>query len=199
MKRISAIMMMTMVLAIASTVALNAQRGMRGQMADTTLKRGPRNYMMQPGNMPPDSMRMFMRQNMGNMRMYGGMRQGPMHYPRQGYGFPPNMQWGRGPGFGRGFGPGGFGRQGFGRQGFAPQPPFRGRMESIPNLTEKQKKDISDLRQKNQLEMQKFREENLAKTKEIRDAHQKKLMDILTDEQKKYMQGNTQPAPQVKK
>lgn len=163
MKRLVKIMMMTMVLAIAVTSVMNAQRGMRGQMADSAWKGRQGDYMM-------------------------------MHRGYQGFPECPCMAWGPGPGFREGYGPGRYGRP-----GFAPRPYRMGRFESIPNLTEKQKKDIGDLRQKHQEEMQKFREESFAKAKEMRDAHQKKLMDLLTDEQKKYLEGNTETPPPVKK
>lgn len=175
--------MMTMVLAIAVTSVMNAQRGMRGQMPDSVWKSRQGDYMMGHRMMPPDS-----------MSMHRGMWQSPMYRYHRDFARGPRMGWGPGPGFGKGFGPGMYGRQ-----GFAPHPYGMGRFESIPNLTEKQKKDISDLRQKHSEEMQKFREESFSKAKELRDAHQKKLMDLLTDEQKKYLEGNTQTPPPVKK
>jgi hypothetical protein len=145
MKRLVKIMMMTMVLAIAVTSVMNAQRGMRGQMADSAWKGRQGEYFRQQREMTPDS-----------GRMHHGMWQMPMyrHYP----GFP--------------------------------QGPAMRRFELIPNLTEKQIKEIADLRQKQQAEMQKLREDNFARSKALRDAHHKKMMELFSDEQKKYLEGN---------
>jgi hypothetical protein len=76
------------------------------------------------------------------------------------------------------FGPGHFGAE-------------RQRIESIPNLTDKQKKEIADLRTKNQAEIKKFRDETIAKIKIMREAHRKDLMNLLTDEQKKYLESGS--------
>jgi Spy/CpxP family protein refolding chaperone len=67
-------------------------------------------------------------------------------------------------------------------------------MENIPNLTEKQKKEIAGLRQKQQDEMQKFRDELQEKMKEMRESHRNKVMNLLNDEQKKWFEENT-PKP----
>lgn len=61
-------------------------------------------------------------------------------------------------------------------------------LESIPNITEKQKKDITDLQVKQQDEMKKFRDEMSAKMQSMRDSHRKNIMSILTDEQKKFIE-----------
>jgi Spy/CpxP family protein refolding chaperone len=71
-------------------------------------------------------------------------------------------------------------------------------IESMPNVTEKQKKAFSDLMLKQQDEMKKFREETAAKMQSMRDSHRKNMMNLLTDEQKKFVeskQGNTNAAP----
>jgi hypothetical protein len=193
MKRLVKIMMMTLGMTIAFAGAMNAQRGMRGQMPDSAMK-GMHGYpMMRHMQMAPDSVREYMMQHMNRMGMHGGMWQAPMHRQYPGFAGNPRMQWGPRPG--RGWdGPGWYNRPGFG-----PQPPFMRHLESVPNLTEKQKKDIADLNKKHQDEMQKFREETAKKATDMRDAHRKKLMDLLTDEQKKYIEGTTNPAPPVKK
>ena len=165
--------MITIVAAIAATPVMNAQRGMRGQMADSTWKGRHGDYLMRHREMAPDS-----------VRMHRGMGQMPMYRYHPGFPQGPGMAWGPRPGFRQGFGPGRSDRP-----GFSQQPPAMRRFESIPDLTEKQKKDIADLRQKQQAEMQKLREENFAKAKELRDAHHKKIMDLLSDEQKKYLEG----------
>jgi hypothetical protein len=184
---------MTLAIAIAFAGAMKAQRGMRGQMADSTRKGMYGDQMMRHKQMPTDSVREFMMQRMNRMGMHGGMWHSPMHRGYQGFYGYPRMQWGPRPGWGWN-GPGWYGRPGYG-----PRPPLMRHLESVPNLTEKQKKDIADLNKKHQEEMQKFREETSKKVSEMRDSHRKKLMDLLTDEQKKYIEGNTTPAPPVKK
>lgn len=75
-------------------------------------------------------------------------------------------------------------------------------MESIPNVTDKQKKAIADLREKQQAEMKKFREDMSARIKEMRDSHRKEILNILTDEQKKFLNSqseNTEKAPEKSK
>ena len=64
-------------------------------------------------------------------------------------------------------------------------------LESIPNVTGKQKKEIADLRVKQQDEMQKLREESAAKMKTMREIHMENMMNILTDEQKKFLEAKT--------
>jgi len=62
---------------------------------------------------------------------------------------------------------------------------------NIPNLSEKQKKDIADLRQKQQDEMKKLRDEMSAKIKILKDSHKNKVLDLLTPEQKKILDSNS--------
>ncbi len=70
-----------------------------------------------------------------------------------------------------------------------------GMMENIPNLTDKQKKDMADLMQKHRDEMQKFRSDMQKKMKEMREVNKSKLMNLLTDEQKKWLEENTPQKP----
>jgi hypothetical protein len=91
------------------------------------------------------------------------------------------------------------------RQGMMPGRQFMGEprpgmriIETIPDLTDKQKKDIADLRVKQQEEMKKFREDMSAKMNTIREANKAKIMNLLTDEQKKYLEGNKPAAPEKK-
>jgi hypothetical protein len=69
-----------------------------------------------------------------------------------------------------------------------PAGPGKRILESIPNVTENQKKQIEDLIKKQRDEMQKLREEMSAKMKDLRDMHRKDILNVLTDEQKKYVQ-----------
>jgi hypothetical protein len=124
----------------------------------------------------------------------GMERFGMMHGMRNGY--FRGGQWGGnfrgGPGFDfRGhFGPGMMGNPVFGQQ-------MQGmrRMESIPNLTDKQKKEIADLRSQQMEEMRKFSEDNMAKMQSMMAEHKKNLMNILTDDQKKYLDGGNIAEP----
>ena len=87
----------------------------------------------------------------------------------------------------------GFGMRGFGQQpnyqmGMRPNRPLWERIESIPDLTDKQKNEIAALRQQQQNEMNKLREEISGKMQTLREDHRKKLMSLLTDEQKKALE-----------
>jgi len=77
-----------------------------------------------------------------------------------------------------------------GQRGFGPGP---GILESIPDLTEKQKKDIDVLREKQRQEMTKLREETAAKAKTLQESHHKKILELLNDDQKKYLEQQKPP------
>ena len=172
MKRTIIIGGMALLILVALTGSLNAQRGMRGMHG----------MQIHRGIAVNDSLRMnMMRQHgdslfRGGMQHRNGMRRGYLNGP--GFGMRPCMMPGR-PGM---------------RQ---PHPGMR-IIETIPNLTEKQKKDISDLRQKQMEEMKKFREDMSAKMNTMREANKAKIMNLLTDEQKKYLEGNKPAAPEKK-
>jgi hypothetical protein len=90
----------------------------------------------------------------------------------------------------------------FNRPGFGPM--ARGRiLDRLPNITDKQKKEIADLRQKQMDEMKKFREETAAKMRSMGEANKAKMMNLLTEEQKKIVESRTRaqanPAPENKK
>jgi Spy/CpxP family protein refolding chaperone len=72
--------------------------------------------------------------------------------------------------------------------GWMPMGPGRRMLESIPNVTENQKKQITELMKKHQDEMKKLQEETLSKMQSLRDSHKKDMLNILTDEQKKYIE-----------
>lgn len=192
-----------LMLMLACNVPLNAQRGSRGisdntrmnrmRMASDTLRR-------QGMNMRPDSLRM---RGMGPSQMGPGRMaaRGQFNARHPMYGMRNGM--GRGPGMEKGMrgrmAPGTMGgmRRGMGnidRYGLGPMNTQRLIMESIPNVTEKQKKEIADLRLNQQDEMKKFREEMAVKMQTMRETHRKSVLNILTDEQKKFLeskQGNT--------
>jgi len=83
---------------------------------------------------------------------------------------------------------------GFDRPGIGPMGPGRF-LERLPNITDKQKKEIADLRQKQMDEMKKFQEETATKIKSMREANKAKMMNLLTDEQKKFLESRTGIAP----
>jgi len=95
-------------------------------------------------------------------------------------------------------------RMGFGQPGFGMRQPgrgMRGRMPSIyniPDLTDKQKKDIADLRGKQQAEIEKLRIDMQSKMKALREDHRARVMDLLNADQKKWLEENI-PAPETKK
>jgi len=183
-----------LMLIMAGSLSLNAQRGMRGMRPDSA---GMNRMRMQQRQMPmsmqnPDSLRTGeMRYRMAPGRM-NNMRGWSM-YPGMHYGMASGRMnyighWGMNPGM-RMMGPG-MRRPEMGMRHQAP-----GRIiENIPGLTDKQKKDIADLRQKQQDEMQKFREEMQGKMQEMRESQRTKVMDLLTPEQKKWFEENT-PKP----
>ena len=80
--------------------------------------------------------------------------------------------------------------------GFRQQFPGMRAMENIPNLTDKQKKDIADLKGKQMAEMEKLRIDMQSKMKELRESHKAKVMGLLTPEQKKWVEENTPKQPE---
>jgi hypothetical protein len=72
--------------------------------------------------------------------------------------------------------------------GWMPIGPGRRMLESIPNVTENQKKQITDLINKHHEEMKKLREEMFSKMQNLMDSNKKDMLTILTDEQKKYIE-----------
>jgi len=183
-----------LMLFMAGTLTLSAQRYMGGMRMDTT--RMHRMMMgrdqMMPG-MRPDSMRMHpMWQGMQNGMWQCPMMQQGMH---QGMG---TMPWGR-RGMQNGMGrssemmPWSMGRM---WDGMGPGQWRTGRyLDNIPNLSDKQKKDIAVLRIDQQSEMKKFMDDMAAKMKTMREAHKAAIEKLLTPEQKKWLEENS-PSPQ---
>ena len=211
MKRTIIIAGIALVILAAFTGSLDAQRGMRGM-------HGMQMHHRIAGG---DSLRMNMMRQHGDSLLRRGIQHrmnpgafgnpmgpgmGPRMRGRVGAGHMPGFRgemWQNNPrGMRRGFVPGpGFGM----RQGMMPGRQFMGEprpgmriIETIPDLTDKQKKDIADLRVKQQEEMKKFREDMSAKMNTMREANKAKIMNLLTDEQKKYLEGNKPAAPEKK-
>ena len=190
MKNTGKIAGMLLMIFIAGSISLSAQRGMRGMRGmrpdSAEMKWMKMQQMQMPLMMhgPDSSMLRGMRHGMGPWQMNNmgrfmcpmcqmGQMSGMRH---MGYGMPMMRPGMGGPGMGmRQAGPGRI-------------------MENIPNLTDKQKKDIAELRQKQQDEMQKFREEMQTKMKDMRESSRTKIMSLLTDEQKKWFEENS-PKP----
>lgn len=180
MKNAGKIAGMLLMLLIAGNLSLSAQRGgMRGMRPDSA---GTNRMMMQHRQMP------LMMQHPDSMKM-GGMHHGraPMHMRNMEQMMYPMWRMGR------------HAMYGMRQPGMGMRYPAHGIriMDNIPNLTDKQKKDIADLRQKQQEEMKKIRDENQAKIQSMRESHKTKVMNLLTDEQKKWIEGNT-PEPIAK-
>jgi Spy/CpxP family protein refolding chaperone len=134
-----------------------------------------------------------LREGFEKMHRYGmmqEMRHGNFHRGQWG----GNFRHGPEQGFRGQFGPGMMNNGGFG-----PRMQEMMRMDNIPNLTDKQKKEIADLRDQNMNEMIKFREENMAKMQSMMVEHRKKMMNLLTDEQKKYLDGGREAEPPTEK
>ena len=212
MKNSGKIAGMLLMLFIAGNLSVSGQRGMRGMRPDSA---GMGRMRMDQRQMP------MMMQNHDSLRM-GGMRHGmgPMQMNRMDRlmcpmcmmdnmnpvrgrdQFPGMGRMGRGmgmmsPGMGRSPMHQGMQQQGMGMNrgpGFRQQAPGMRAMENIPNLTDKQKKDIADLKGKQQAEMEKLRIDMQSRMREIREAHRVKVMSILTDDQKKWVEENT-PKP----
>lgn len=183
MKNVRKTIILILVLTIAGSSAIFAQRGdrgMRGMRPDSVNRSGDRMMRMQRDSvhqgMQVDQMRRM-------MRRHDDMRFGPMAHMRHGYGMGPRSGWGPGPRF----------------RGDSLRLDRPGRLSAIPNLTDKQKKDIADLRQKHMDEMKKFREENQAKMNTMRESFRNEVKSQLTDEQKKFFDGDKTTAPSVKK
>jgi Spy/CpxP family protein refolding chaperone len=152
-----------LMLVVACSLSVNAQRGMRGAPDSLRMNRPMPGY----GRNQPvcNCMRdMGGMRGMGNMRGMGSMRgMGDM----KGMG---DMRGMRGDHFGM-------------------RPPMDGRMriESL-DLTEKQKTDIAALREKQQAEMKKLKDDFSVKMQALREEQRKKVTDLLTDEQKKQLE-----------
>ena len=71
-------------------------------------------------------------------------------------------------------------------------------LESIPNVTDSQKKQIEDLIKKQQDDIKKLREDMSAKMKDMMTSHRNEMFNILTAEQKKFIENRTGKTENVK-
>jgi Na+-transporting NADH:ubiquinone oxidoreductase subunit NqrC len=188
MKSAGKTILIILVLSIACSTMIYAQRGTRGMKTDSTSGDRPGRMMhMRQMPMPSDSLRSEMRNRMGHMRMNDRMWYGPMYRGYYGFGTRPGGAWGPGFRSRHDFGPGSFYHD---RDRW--QTPGR-ILANIPNLTDKQKKDIASLRDQHLTEMKKFRDETETNMNNMKDSFRNKVRDILTDEQKKYLEENVSP------
>jgi len=123
-------------------------------------------------------------------RMFQGMRPGMMGE------MGPGMRNGM-AGMRRGMGMGMGMRRGIGSMRgdsteWMPMGPGRRMLESIPNVTENQKNQITELMKKHQDEMKKLQEEMSFKMQSLMDSHKKDMLNILTDDQKKFIETSNQ-------
>jgi hypothetical protein len=182
MKNIMKIAGILAILLVAGNLSLIAQRGYRGGMKSDSLRMKCDSTCMRmharqlPGNLRHDSL--YMRHgSFGRLRLEPGMR-GHMQMMQQGRGMrqmgprPEMMARGRAG------------------QGDMRRTPGMRMMENIPNLTDKQKEELTKINEKQKEEIQKFRDEQQKELKGIRDAHKEKVKGILTDEQKKWVEEN---------
>jgi hypothetical protein len=129
-----------------------------------------------------------------NGRMFHGMRPGMMGTMGPGMGMMRGMRpWmrngigGMRPGMGMGMSRG-MGSMPGDSTGWMPMAPGRRMLESIPNVTENQKKQIAELMTKHQDELKKLQEEMSSKMQSLMDSHKKDILNILTDDQKKFFE-----------
>jgi hypothetical protein len=176
---------MLLVIIIAGTMTLSAQPGMRGMRMDSTrmhmrmMNRGQMMQMMRPDSMPMHRMGRGMQNGMCPCQMMQQNHGNMMRGMEQGMGIMPgNRGWMR-PGM----------RPGFERNGRL--------IEVIPNLTDKQKKEIAVLQIDQQSEMKKLQDEHMAKMKAMRQAHKTAIEKLLTPEQKKWFEENSPKQEEV--
>jgi hypothetical protein len=130
-----------------------------------------------------DSAKMIWMKMGQNFRHKRGM---PVMWGMMHHGMRNGMMRGMGPGMGFGM-MRGMGRMPMDSLGWMPMAPGRRMLESIPNVTDNQKKQIADLNKKQIDEMKKVREEMFSKMQGIMDSNRKDILNILTDEQKKFL------------
>jgi len=130
--------------------------------------RNARNFGAGMRNMPQAGRGFMPGPSNGNMR---GMR--PLHQGWKGMGYGPQDRGGFNPPAGR-------------------QTPGLGRLDNLPGITDKQKKEIIDLRYKQMAEIEKFRVDNQSKMKVMREEQRKKMLELLTEDQKKLFETGPQ-------
>ena len=156
------------------------------------------NHIRHDGRNMRDSEKMI-RMRMGNNFRHDGLKPGMSGMMDHGmrFGMMRGMDRGRGFGMMRGMR-----RMPMDSTGWMPMGPGRRILESIPNVTENQKKLITDLIKKRQDEMKKLREEMSSKMQSLMESNKNDMLNILTDEQKKFIEserGNSSAVPEKAK
>jgi len=143
---------------------------------------GCHNMRHNRGDMRDDERMMRMKMQMAqSFRHNRGMRNEVMNDMHPGMGMMRGMHPGMGMRNGMGSVP-------MDSIGWMPFNTGRRMLESIPNVTENQKKQIEDLTKKDRDEMKKLREEMSSKMKDLTDSHRHEILNILTSEQKKFIE-----------
>ena len=180
MKRSRKIAGLSLILAIAFSTAIMAQRPMK-ESSDTLWKTRPdRNMQQRQWRGGPGGKRDSISFERGHRNFMPGRFQGPMQGMGQG------GQFGMGPR--GGFGMRGMQQSGWAKEGMMPMSPFFMQAEALPSLTDKQRSDIDALRKKQTDEMRKLFDDFTCKMRTLREENRKKIKDLLTDEQKKQIE-----------
>ena len=172
MKRVGTITGLLLVLLLLTNGCNNERRGRKDINDSGRTMRTGQNFRQ--GRMMPGI----------HGKMGQGFRNGMMG--GMGEGYNPGMMRGMRRGMRSGM-TGPMGRMPMDSIGWMPMGPGRRMLESIPNVTVAQKKQISDLIKKHQDEMKKIREDMYVKMKDLMDSQKKDMLNILTDEQKKFI------------
>ncbi len=151
------------VLLIASSACHRVERRQMRDYTGMHMRQNFRHNRWMPG----------MGDNMVQGRRFGMMR-GGMARPGMGFGMMGNMR-----------------RMPNDSTSWMPSGPGRRILESIPNVTDAQKKQIEDLIRKQQDDMKKLHEEMAAKMKDMMTSNRKDMLNVLTAEQKKFLENRT--------
>lgn len=189
MKSSCKILVILVLILTAGSLSLSAQRNMRGMKADSAGMSMHRMQMHRSMQGPDSLMRERMDRRMGHMQMPMCPCMEPMWGMHRR--FPQEREWGMRMPEPRMRHSGMYGDRGPDRFGFGMR-----MYDNIPNLSDKQKKEIADLRQKQHEEMQNLRNDMQKKMQDMRKAHMEKFRSLLTDEQKKWLNENSPEMPQ---
>jgi hypothetical protein len=194
MKRSIKITGILLALSIVCSITISAQGRGRGPGNYSHMQGYGREFGFRHSN---DSLKLNDSVAFRGMRPDRNFGDGPWNMPRGGRAFMPGPAQGNMKGMGpmhQGMPGMGFGPQG--RGGFNPpagrQTPGLGRLDNLPGITDKQKKEIIDLRYKQMAEIEKFRVDNQSKMKVMREEHRKKMLELLTEDQKKLLEAGPQ-------
>jgi hypothetical protein len=142
-----------------------------------------RNNRRRMGDFPGMTQNFGMHRGMHGMgHMFQGRRFGMLGHMGMMSGMDHGMMRGMHPGMGYGMG------MPMDSTGWMPMGMGRQILQSIPNVTEDQKKQIEELNRKQMDEIKKLREEMSDKMKTLIASHKTDVLNVLTPEQKKYVE-----------